>query len=113
MAAITTITLAAQLMRNHESQIREIPNARKRARAIRKTQKQTDKVTPPRFTIKVLGRQFPIRFRSRIKISAMFAGFRAQTQPPELLTVSVFSDENLLKALEKQGLRLVRSDATA
>jgi len=110
MAAVTTITLLAQLARNHEAQIREIPNTRKRAKAIKKSQKADDKVTPPRFTIKAFGRQWPIRFRSRFKVSTLFAGVRAQTYEPQLLTMQVFGDPVLLREFEKQGIRLV-SDA--
>ena len=113
MFAVAAIALGSQIARNHEAQIKEIPNARKRAKAIKKTMKQNDKVTPPRFTVKVLGRQIPIRFRSRIKFGAMFAGFRSQTQEPQQLTFSVFSDPKVIAALEKQGFKLVSNDGPA
>lgn|SRR5215475_407740 len=111
MALVTGVTLLAQVARNHEDQIKEIPNARKRARAIKKAQKGSE--VPPRFTIRVLGRSFPIRFRSRFKVSTLFAGFRSQTHEPQLLVMQVFSDPKLLTALEKQGIRLVKTDAPA
>jgi hypothetical protein len=110
MFAVTTIALAGQIARNHESQLKEIPNARKRASAIRKTRKQTEKESPPRFTLRVLRWQIPIRMRTP-KLGAMFAGFRAQTQAPELLTVQVFSDPKLIAALEKQGIKVTQADA--
>ena len=113
MFAITSIALVAQIMRNHETQIKQVPETRKQARLQRKAMVGARKAEPPRFTIKVLGRQWPIRFRSRIKLSKFFAGFRAQTVEPQDLTVRVFSDPKLLAALEKQGIKLVKNDAPA
>jgi hypothetical protein len=113
MFTITGIALIAQIMRNHEGQIKQIPDTRRQARAQRKAMAGARKAEPPRFTIKVLGRQWPIRFRSRIKLSKFFAGFRAQTVEPQDLTVRVFSDDKLISALEKQGIRLVKNDAAA
>lgn len=106
---ITAIALAGQLVRNHEAQIKEIPNARKRAKAIKKSQQASVKESPPRFTIRILRWQIPIRFRSRIQFKALFAGFRAQTQRPEELTMRVFSDPDLIANLEKLGYTLVRN----
>jgi hypothetical protein len=111
MALVTGITLLAQVTRNHEAQIREIPNARKRAKAIKLSKRASEKEAPPRFTIRVLKWQIPVRFRSRIKLSTIFAGFRAQTHEPQLLVMQVFNDPDLIKALEKQGIRLVKTDA--
>jgi hypothetical protein len=113
MFAITSIALVAQIMRNHETQIKQIPETRKQARLQRKAMAGARKAEPPRFTIKVLGRQWPIRFRTRIKLSKFFAGFRAQTVEPQDLTIRVFSDPKLLAALEKQGIKLVKNDAPA
>jgi hypothetical protein len=110
MALVTTITLAAQILRNHEKQIKEIPNARKRAKAEKKARAAGAKLAPPRFKMRIWKWEIPVRFQPRVKLSTLFSGFRAQTQAPELLTMAVFSDEDLLKALEKQGIRLVRNE---
>ena len=110
---LTAIALSAQIVRNHEAQIKEIPNARKRAKAIKKAEKASVKDSPPRFTIRVLGRSFPVRFRSRIQFKALFAGFRAQTQAPQELTMRVFSDPDLINNLEKLGYTLVRNDGNS
>lgn len=109
MFTVTGIALVAQIFRNHEPQLREIPNARKRAKAEKLARKNTAKLDPPRFTVKAFGRQWPIRFRSRFQVSKLFSGFRAQTQEPAQLTMRVFSDEKLVNALEKQGYKLVRN----
>jgi hypothetical protein len=113
MFAITSIALVSQLMRNHEKQIQQIPETRRQARLQRKAMASARQAEPPRFTVKILGRQWPIRFRSRIKVSKFFAGFRAQTVEPQDLTVRVFSDPKLLAALEKQGIKLVKNDDPA
>lgn len=113
MFALTGIALVAQVMRNHEAQIKEIPETRRMAKARRKAMAGAKQAEPPRFTIKVLGRQWPIRFRSRIRWSKFFSGFRAQTRNPEDLTLAVFSDPKVLSALEKQGIKLVKRDAPA
>lgn len=111
MFTVTGLALVSQLLRNHEPQIREIPNARKRAKAEKQARKNTAKQDiPPRFTVKAFGRQWPIRFRSRIQVSKLLGGFRAQTQEPAELTMRVFSDEKLVAALEKQGYKLVRRE---
>jgi len=112
MFTVTGLALVSQLLRNHEPQIREIPNARKRAKMEKQARKTTARQDiPPRFTVKILGRQWPIRFRSRIQVSKLLGGFRAQTQEPSELTMRVFSDEKLVSALEKQGYKLVRHAA--
>jgi hypothetical protein len=111
MFTLTGIALVSQVLRNHEAQIKEIPNARKRAKAEKKARATTAKVSPPRFTVKAFGRQWPVRFTSRVKLSKLLSGFRAQTVEPDALTFRVFSDQRLLAALEKQGIRLVKRDA--
>jgi hypothetical protein len=112
MFTVTGLALVAQLFRNHETQLAEIPNARKRAKAEKQARKATAKAEPPRFTVKAFGRQWPIRMRNRFKVRNLLGGFRAQTQPPDQLTMRVFSDEKLQAALEKQGIKLVRQAPT-
>jgi hypothetical protein len=112
MFTVTGIALVAQIFRNHEAQLAEIPNTRKRAKAMKQAARAQSKAEPPRFTVKAFGRQWPIRIRSRFKVRSLLGGFRAQTQPPEQLTVRVFSDEKLQSALEKQGIKLVRQAPT-
>ena len=107
MLALTGVALVSQILRNHEKQLAEIPNARKRARAERKARKSTGDRGKPRFTIRVLGRQWPVYFRTP-KVANLLSGFRAQTREPEELTFRVFSDTKVQAALEKQGIKLIQ-----
>lgn len=111
MAALTTSVLVAQLARNHEDQLRNIPETRRQARLRKKAMAGGAKqAEPPRFTVRIWRWSIPIRFRSRIKFGKLLGGFRAQTQVPEDLAIKVFSDERVIKALEKQGFTIGRRD---
>jgi hypothetical protein len=106
--ALTALPFFAQIVRNHEPQLKELPNVRRNARLRRKAMSDAKKAEPPRFTIRLFGKEWPIRFRSRFKPSKVLALFKTQTQEPESLTINVFSDPKVIKALEKQGIRLTR-----
>jgi len=110
--ALATIPLIAQVMRNHEQQLAEVPatfRERRRERKAAKAMGTGKPKAPPRFTIKIGKRAIPIYFRIRLSgMSKLFAGFRAQTQEPVSLASRVFSDPDLIKAFEKQGIRLVQ-----
>lgn len=105
---LTAIPFFAQLVRNHEPQIKDIPNARRNAKLRRRAMSDAKKAEAPRFTIRMFGREWPVRFRSRFKPSKVLALFKTQTQEPETLTINVFTDPKVIKALEKQGIRLAR-----
>lgn len=112
MFVLTTIPLIAQLVRNHEQEVREVPRTWRERRAMRKANLIAEETQPPRFTIKVLGRTIPVRLRVRVKVvGALFKGFRTQTSDPDLLTRKVFSDPDLLKAMEQAGIRPGGGDA--
>jgi hypothetical protein len=110
MAVLTTTVLAAQLIRNHEDAIRQIPETRRQAKARKKAMATASKTEIPRFTVKLWKWEIPIRYRGRLKVGKIFSGFRAQTQDPESLAVKVFSDERVIKGFERQGFTIGRRD---
>jgi heme exporter protein D len=103
--AMTGVPLIAQVFRNHEQAIKELPNARRKARLQRRAAKDAQATQKPRFTIRVMGRQWPIYFRTP-KLGKMLSGFTAQTKDPDALTYAVFSDPKVQRALAKQGIIL-------
>jgi hypothetical protein len=115
MFGLTVIPLVAQVFRNHETQVKDAPANFRLNRAQRKAMKQAQTAEPPRFTLKIGKRHIPIRFRVRLKVlTTVIGGVRSQTRDPANLTNQVFSNDKLIKALEKQGIILVRrSDETA
>lgn len=110
--AITASVIVTQLLRNHEDQIKRIPETRREARRRRKAMATAKVEEPPRFTIRILGREFPIRYRSKFRWSKAVGVFRIQTQDPEDLTLRVFSDPDVMKSLEKQGFTIRRNEPT-
>lgn len=112
--AMTVIPLVAQLARNHESELQEIPAKWKIGKRAREARKATPKPqTPPRFTLSVFGRKIPVRFKVRFKFLRVFtSGVRAQTQEPALITSKVFSDPKLQTALQKLGVQIQVKQAT-
>jgi len=112
MWVLASVGFASQLIRNHEPQLRQVPGAVRQSRAERKAMRQQGvPKKEPRFTIKLGRIQIPVRFS--IPVNRLFAPFRTQTKPPEVLASMVFGDEDLIKALEKTGILLVRKDETA
>jgi hypothetical protein len=111
MAVVTGIALIGQLARNHEDQLKQIPQTRKQARMRRKADRATRSAEPPTFTIKLFRREIPVHLRKRIKVAKFLKGFTAQTQEPAKLARTVFTDPELLKALQKQGYNIVSNDA--
>jgi hypothetical protein len=105
MFVLTAIPLVAQIFRNHETQLQEVPQARQQARRQRKAMREARKAEEPQFTIHLLRWKIPIRWHpKKIKIGKLFAGFRAQTLEPDALAKDVFTDPDVLKALEKLGI---------
>jgi hypothetical protein len=110
MFLISAIGLGSQLARNHEREIREIPGAVRQSRAERKAQRQSGAPKPPpRFTLKLGRLQIPIRFK--VKLGSLLAPFRSQTKDPEMLAAIVFSNPDLITALEKQGIIITRKES--
>jgi hypothetical protein len=106
---MTAIPFGAQLFRNHEEQIKQIPMTRRQARLRRKAMATAKKAEPPRFTIRAFGRAWPIHFRTP-RLGKVLAGFKAQTRDPDQMTYQVFTDPAVLRALKKQGIVLVKSE---
>lgn len=105
MFALTIIPLMSQLVRNHEDEVLSAPQSIRQRRMRARAEKQSDETKPPRFTIRLGKLRVPIRIRMRFKIASLFSGFKSQTRDPIGLTEHVFSDPDLIAALEKQGIR--------
>lgn len=105
--ALTATTLLFQLIRNHESTLKELPQSRRNAKLRKRAMQDARKAEPPRFTIHFFGREWPVRFKTRYSLKAVFGAFRSQTQEPEQLTMNVFTDPKVLSMLKKQGIVLV------
>ncbi len=103
--ALAALTLTSQLLRNRESLLAQLPEERKLARAQRKAERANEKATPPRLSVRVpfTRKQIPIRFRFRFSFTGML---RSQTKDPNQLVQDVFTDENLVKELAKQNIRV-------
>jgi hypothetical protein len=109
MFALTAVPMVAQLFRNHEDQLQQVPSKiafSRKARQMRKEAKQAQPKPPPRFTFRILGKQIPVRFRMRFNLGRVFAGVRTQTRDPNEIALGVFTDERLLSALAKQGINI-------
>lgn len=98
----------AQLLRNHEPELQQIPQSFRQRRSMRKAHKsgQAGPEMPrkPLFTLHVLGRKIPIGARFNVRLGILFGPARSQTVPPQLLVQKVFSDSRVQKALEKEGI---------
>lgn len=105
--ALAASTFAFQLLRNHERTLQELPNARRNAKLRKKAMQDARKAEPPRFTIRILGREWPIRFQPKNRLKGVLGAFRSQTQDPTQLTYNVFSDQKVIAMLKKQGIVLV------
>lgn len=108
MFVVTALPFLAQLFRNHEDQLADLPSTVKNARKRRLAMATAKKAEKPRFTLRAFGREWPIRFRGP-KISKVFKALRAQTRDPGGLTQEVFTDPRVVRALQKQGIILVRA----
>jgi hypothetical protein len=110
--AMVGIPLVAQILRNHEPELQAMPDRIRMTRKQRKAQKEqaatqgTVPVTVRMVKIPFTKRHVPIKIR--FKIGGLLAGFRAQTTDPQTLQDKVFSNEDLMRALAKQGIVLVK-----
>jgi hypothetical protein len=106
---LTGLSMVSQLVRNHEKALSEIPNTIKMSRRERKAMRAAKKAEPPRFTIRLLGREIPVRMNfPRLKNSLGL--LRVQTTVPHDLVNQVFSDRKLLNALEDSGVILIKKE---
>jgi len=112
--AVAAVGFAAQFARNHEEELRSIPQAAKEGRAERRARKRaereglTDAPPSPRISVRLpFGRSvsfgIKLRFRSLRKLGTIW---HFQTHDPDELVQQVFSDEKLLKALAKENIHI-------
>lgn len=106
--AVTALPLLSQLFRNHETALADLPNTMRNARKRRMAMATAKKAEKPRFTIRVFGREFPIRFRGP-NFRKFGQALRSQTRDPGALTSEVFTDPRVIRALQRQGIILVKA----
>jgi hypothetical protein len=104
---MTATSMVSQLVRNHEKALSEIPNTIKMSRRERKAMKAARRSEPPRFTMRLLGREIPVRIKLP-RVSGTLRMLRVQTTHPQDLVNHVFQDEKLLRSLEDSGIILVK-----
>lgn len=110
---ITGFALISQLFRNHQPEIEDLTaKARvgwKRRRELRKsgTKLVNEREPLATTTFKLPFRKKPVTIRWRVRIpifGSLSRGLFASAVDPAVLTHSVFSDPDVQKALEKQGI---------
>lgn len=109
MAFMVSLPFLAQLFRNHEEVLREVPATWRERRKARRYSSSGDDTAATTATVKLpFGRKINLRFRLRLRnpLKLFMAGARSRTYSPDTLTVKVFSDPKLRTALEKQGIRI-------
>jgi hypothetical protein len=107
MFLVASIPFFAQLFRNHEEKIREVPVGIRARRAYRKQHPQEFEGSSVGLKLP-FGRRlnFHLRFKVRNPFKMFVIGAKAQTHNPEDLALKVFSDPKLRTALERQGIRV-------
>ncbi len=120
--AVTAIGLFGQLMRNHEPQIEEVTNnvkvGWKRRREMRKSGtrlvQEREPIATTTFKIPFRKKPVTLKWRIRVPLVTVFTrGVFGASVAPELLTHTVFSDPDLIKVLEKQGIHIGVRDPNA
>jgi hypothetical protein len=106
---MTGIPLIAQIFRNHEGELAQLPEARRQAKARKKMTAKEDKLREPRFKIRAFKREWPIYWNPRFKASKLFAPFKTQTVEPNALAYTVFSDPKVQEYLKKHGVILTNA----
>lgn len=107
---VAAIPFVAQIFRNHEPELAQVPATFRERRAARKARKQqgvsADVPREPLFTIRILGRKIPVGAKFNIRLGFRFLSgpARSQTTHPGVLVHRVFSDSRVQKALEKEGI---------
>jgi len=106
---IAALPLATQLFRNHETSLSSLPaqfnkENRSRRKAIRQMRKQSS--TGVSFTIPLLRKKIRIPLAFRVNLGFLRGG----TLDPDSLSVAVFSNEQVAKALKKRGIEVAWPD---
>lgn len=106
MALMVSIPFVAQLFRNHETELAEVPKTFRQRRAARKA--NPEEFQTAEIKIPLIRRRIRIGFRLKLRnpVKMFAAGVRSQTREPSELVVRVFSDSRLRTALERQGIRI-------
>jgi hypothetical protein len=110
MFAMVAIPMVAQLVRNHEPNIKTAGATWKERRTERKQAKlsgASPRMKAPPITVHIFKREFKIPIRFRVKLPSLknaFKAFLAPTQYPDEIAAEVFNDESVIKALHKMGL---------
>jgi hypothetical protein len=110
--AITALGLFGQLMRNHQDEIEKTTQAvktswRERRQARKSGVKLVDREPVATTTVKLPFRKKPLTLKWRFRVPVLGAftkGIFGASIAPEVLTHTVFSDPDLQRALEKQGI---------
>jgi hypothetical protein len=103
--ALALIPLVAQVARNHETQLEQIPKTWRERRAERKLRKEQGAETarkPPTFTMKIGKRRVPVHLH--VPKPKFLKAFVASSAPPENLTAEVFTDPKVQAAMQRIGI---------
>ena len=110
MFAMVALPFIAQLVRNHQPDIKQAGATWRERRAERKQAKLSGakpRATAPPITVHLFKREFKIPIRLRLKLPNLkniFKAFLAPTQFPNEIAAEVFNDESVVKALHKMGI---------
>ena len=97
MFAFAALPLVTQLMRNHEATVSQVGKLRKKG--------NTPKVPKPTVTIALpRGKSLTVKVPFKPRWPRGF--LRAQTQEPTALVSTVFSNETVLRSLQKAGINV-------
>jgi hypothetical protein len=105
--ALVALPFVGQLFRNHEETFRQIPELRRMSRRARR--EAAAEGTRKNLEIKLpFGRVIRLRVGLRLNsLKRLRLLFHLPTREPEDLVSQVFSDQKLIAALERQGIRIV------
>lgn len=113
---ITGLALVSQLYRNNQQNIEKLQEKRKLTRAERKTLRDSGQLPPKERPFKKITINGPFKLKFNIAIPTKFGGvvkmFTAGTKNPRALCEEVYQDQDLLKALENYGFKIVPMEAT-
>lgn len=104
MFLVTAIPMFAQLARNHEGQLRQVP-ANLQNRKERKAQKMAEREAQPKVTVHLpFGKSVKIGVKAKFPVGRIFGMFRGQTKDPRQIAFEVFSNPAVVRELQKQGV---------
>jgi hypothetical protein len=104
MFAVTAIPLVAQLIRNHEPQLAEVPGKFRNRKKSTRAERKAARMAKPGLEIRipVLRRKMTLRLPVGLRL-----GYgRSQTVDPERLAAGVFANEKVRRELDKRGIQI-------